>query len=46
MIHFGSPERDYLLSKGDMTLEKGLRLRTKLELTLLIRASSYLRAES
>ena len=21
----GSPERDYLLSKGDMTLEKGLR---------------------
>ena len=25
MIHFGSPERDYSLSKGDMTLEKGLR---------------------
>jgi len=26
MIRFGSLERDYLLSKGDMTLEKGLRL--------------------
>ena len=25
MIRFGSQERDYLLSKGDMTLEKGLR---------------------
>ena len=25
MIRLGSPERDYLLSKGDMTLEKGLR---------------------
>ena len=25
MIRFGSPERDYLLSKGGMTLEKGLR---------------------
>ena len=25
MIRFGSLERDYLLSKGDMTLEKGLR---------------------
>ena len=25
MICFGSPERDYSLSKGDMTLEKGLR---------------------
>ena len=25
MIRFGSPERDYSLSKGDMTLEKGLR---------------------
>ena len=25
MICFSSPERDYLLSKGDMTLEKGLR---------------------
>ena len=25
MIRFGSPERDYLLSNGDMTLEKGLR---------------------
>ena len=25
MICFGSPERDDLLSKGDMTLEKGLR---------------------
>ena len=25
MIHFGSLERDYSLSKGDMTLEKGLR---------------------
>jgi len=24
-IRFGSLERDYLLSKGDMTLEKGLR---------------------
>ena len=24
-IRFGSPERDYLLSKGDMTLEKGVR---------------------
>ena len=26
MIRFGSPERDYSLSKGDRTLEKGLRL--------------------
>ena len=25
MIRSGSPERDYSLSKGDMTLEKGLR---------------------
>ena len=25
MIRFGSPERDYSLSNGDMTLEKGLR---------------------
>jgi len=25
MIRFGSLERDYSLSKGDMTLEKGLR---------------------
>ena len=25
MIRFGSPERDYSLSKGDVTLEKGLR---------------------
>ena len=25
MIRFGSPERDYSLFKGDMTLEKGLR---------------------
>ena len=25
MIRFGSPERDYSLSKGDMTLEKGSR---------------------
>ena len=25
MIRFGSPERDYSLSKGGMTLEKGLR---------------------
>ena len=25
MIRFGSPERDYSLSKGDMTLDKGLR---------------------
>ena len=25
MIRFGSPKRDYSLSKGDMTLEKGLR---------------------
>ena len=24
VIRFGSPERDYSLSKGDMTLEKGL----------------------
>ena len=25
MIRFGSPERDYSHSNGDMTLEKGLR---------------------
>ena len=25
MISFSSPERDYSLSKGEMTLEKGLR---------------------
>ena len=25
MIRFGSPERDYSLSNGDMTFEKGLR---------------------
>ena len=25
MIRFGSPERDYSLSNGDVTLEKGLR---------------------
>ena len=25
LIRFGSTERDYSLSKGDMTLEKGLR---------------------
>ena len=25
MIRFGSLERDYLHSKGDLTLEKGLR---------------------
>ena len=24
MIRFGSPERDYSISKGDMTLQKGL----------------------